>query len=313
MTSSTTITASPRRTLWCNAGFQGAALELLKQGTADYDLVLDGTRETLAEADIAFGQPDDTLVISSPRLKWVHVSSAGYTRYDRDDIREALQKRGAALTNSSHVFDEPCAQHAFAFMLSIARQLPQAMHLQETDRAWKSGPIRSDSFLLNGQTVVFLGYGAIGKRLAELLRPLEMRVIAMRRSTPSQPDANGVEVIQEDRLAEALAEADHVMNILPESPSTKVFVNAERLGRGATVDQTALISALESGQIGAAYLDVTTPEPLPPTNPLWNAPTCFITPHSAGGHHGESERLVRHFLKNLAAWEKSEALQDRVI
>jgi phosphoglycerate dehydrogenase-like enzyme len=319
--------AAPRLTLWCSGGFSGPALRLLQEGASRYNVVTDGSRESLSEADIAFGQPDDGVLMSSPRLKWAHISSAGYTRYDRDDVRAALQARGAALTNSSHVFDEPCAQHALAFMLSLARRLPQALLLQQTDRAWKSGEIRSDSFLLNEQTVVLLGYGAIGKRLAELLRPLEMRVIALRRSAPSSsaPDENGVEVIGEDSLAEALGRADHVMNVLPESASTRDYVTAERfsqcragvyfynIGRGATVDQTALLQALESGHLGGAYLDVATPEPLPPTHPLWNAPNCFITPHSAGGHRGESERLVRHFLKNLAAWERGEPLIDRVI
>lgn len=315
---------APRLTLWCNGGFQDSALEMLQAGTARYDLVLDGGRESLAEADIAFGQPDEAVVISSVRLRWSHITSAGYTRYDREDVRAALRQRGAALTNSSHVFDEPCAQHAFAFMLSLARRLPQALLMQQTDRAWISGPLRGESFLLNNQTVVLLGYGAIGRRLAELLRPLGMRVIALRRTVPSQPEGNGVEVIGEDRLAEALGQADHVMNILPESLSTVDFVGADRLaqcklgaffyniGRGATVDQTALLQALESGHIGAAYLDVTTPEPLPPAHPLWSAPNCFITPHSAGGHRGESERLVQHFLKNLSRWESGENLIDRV-
>ena len=325
MTTATDLPApATRPTLWCNGGFDGPALELLQNGTAHYDLVLDGRAESLAEADIAFGQPPESAVIASSRLQWVHISSAGYTRYDRDDVRDALQKRGAALTNSSHVFDEPCAQHALAFMLSFARQLPQALVLQQTDRAWKSGPLREASFLLNDQTIVFLGYGAIARRLAELLRPLNMRVIALRRSVSAPSDDSGVTVIGEAALADALGRADHVMNLLPESPSTRGFVTAERLaqcrpgaffyniGRGATVDQAALLHALQTGQIGGAYLDVTTPEPLPPTDPLWNAPNCFITPHSAGGHWGESERLVRHFLANLAAWEKGEALTDRV-
>jgi phosphoglycerate dehydrogenase-like enzyme len=316
--------STTRQTIWCNAGFDGPALRLLQEGTAHHDLVIGGDRERLMAADIAFGQPDESALIASPRLRWAHIASAGYTRYDRDDIREALRARGAALTNSSHVFDEPCAQHAFAFLLALARQLPQSLALQEGDREWRSGAIRADSFLLNGQTIVFLGYGAIGKRLAELLRPLAMRVIAVRRHV-TENDENGVEVIGEDRLADALGRADHVMNLLPESPSTRGFVTAERLaqcrpgayfyniGRGATVDQAALIAALESGRIGAAYLDVTTPEPLPPTDPLWSAPRCFITPHSAGGHKGESERLVRHFLRNLAAWERGEPLADRIV
>jgi phosphoglycerate dehydrogenase-like enzyme len=85
------------------------------------------------------------------------------------------------------------------------------------------------------------------------------------------------------------------------------------IGRGTTVDQDALLAALSSGRVASAYLDVTDPEPLPPDHPLWTAPNCFITPHSAGGHAGEDERLVRHFLRNLAAFEQGEPLADRVM
>jgi phosphoglycerate dehydrogenase-like enzyme len=89
-----------------------------------------------------------------------------------------------------------------------------------------------------------------------------------------------------------------------------VFYN---VGRGTTVNQAALIAALESGQVGAAYLDVTEPEPLPPDHPLWAAPNCFITPHVAGGHQDEDAHLVRHFVSNLRRFEAGEPLVDVVM
>ena len=88
-----------------------------------------------------------------------------------------------------------------------------------------------------------------------------------------------------------------------------IFYN---VGRGTTVDQEALLDALQSGALGAAYLDVCTPEPLPPDHPLWSAPNCHVTPHSAGGHAGESERLIRHFTENLRRFAEGAALVDRV-
>jgi phosphoglycerate dehydrogenase-like enzyme len=132
-------------------------------------------------------------------------------------------------------------------------------------------------------------------------------------------------VVTEDELAEALATADHIVNILPDNPATQRFVNAARLaatnpgaifynvGRGTTVDQDALLAALQSGHLGAAYLDVTEPEPLPPEHPLWSAPNCYITPHSAGGLRTEPQRLVQHFLDNLRRFDRGEPLEDRVI
>src|SRR6185369_12704858 len=85
------------------------------------------------------------------------------------------------------------------------------------------------------------------------------------------------------------------------------------IGRGATVEQEALLEALQTGRLAAAYLDVTEPEPLPPEHPLWTAPNCYITPHTAGGHADEFERLVRHFLDNLERFQGHKSLRDRVI
>lgn len=311
------VSMTPRFNICVTSQFSGAARELLENSVAPHQLGFE--RTDLAFADIAFGQPDRETLMASPSLRWAHISSAGYTNYDRDDVRAALQARGAILTTSSHVFDEPCAQHAAAMILAQARQLPQSW----AERGkWNGGERRANSFLLNGQNVLFLGFGAIGVRLAAILAPFEMRVLAVRRQSRGE---EGVTIIGESMLAEALAQTDHVVNILPESESTRGYVSAARfaqmkqgaiyysIGRGATTEQDALLGALHSGHLGAAYLDVTTPEPLLPDNPLWSAPNCFITPHTAGGHRGEDVRLVQHFLNNLRAFERGEALTDRVI
>jgi phosphoglycerate dehydrogenase-like enzyme len=100
--------------------------------------------------------------------------------------------------------------------------------------------------------------------------------------------------------------ADRLARMKPSA----VFYN---IGRGTTVDQTALLEALRAGKIAAARLDVTDPEPLPPDHPLWTAPNCQITPHTAGGHAEEFHRLVGHFLTNLGRYLKGEELRDRVI
>jgi phosphoglycerate dehydrogenase-like enzyme len=274
-------------------------------------------------ADIAFGQPDASQCAQSSRLRWIEVTSAGYTRYDNEPFRETLRTRGAIFTNSSSVFSEPCAQHALALMLALGRQLPGAQREQLGERGWLYTELRRDSRLLTGETVLMLGFGAIGRRLAELLAPFRMKLFAVRRKAYSEA---GVHIISEERLSSVIAEADHVINILPDNESTRNYVNARRLswckrgakfyniGRGTTVDQGALIEALESGRLGAAYLDVTEPEPLPPSHPLWTTRNCHITPHTAGGRHDQDEMLVQHFLKNLAVFEAGEGnFIDRVI
>ncbi len=320
-------------TIWTNAQFSDAARTQLIEGVKPHRLLFStqlsasnlakaAPDPALAEADIAFGQPDPESALTSPQLRWVQLTTAGYTRYDTPEFRGGLSGRGAKLTNSSGVYDEPCAEQALAFMLAQARQLPASHESQRTDRAWPHLERRALCRLMLGQSVVLLGFGAIGRRLAELLAPFRMRVTAVRRK-PSGDE--NVEVVTEDQLDAALASADHVVNILPENPATIRFVNTARLaamkpgaifynvGRGTTVNQDALLAALQAGTLGAAYLDVTDPEPLPPEHPLWTAPRCHITPHTAGGHDDEQDRLIAHFLDNLRRFERDEALRDQVI
>jgi phosphoglycerate dehydrogenase-like enzyme len=286
------------------------------------NLAASGADPAIDEADVAFGQPDPAAVIKAPKLKWVHLTSAGYDRYDRPDLRAAFKSRGAVVTNSSSVYEEPCAEHIVAMMFSLARQLPRSLDNQSKKRGWPDKEIRRSSHLLTGQTAVLLSFGSIARRVVELLTPLRMNLIAVRRKpTGDEP----IRTITESELDAVLPTADHVLNILPGGEATREFVSDRRLelmkkgcclyniGRGQTVDQNALLHALNSGHLAAAYLDVTDPEPLPPDHPLWDMPTCYITPHTAGGHAEEFERLVRHFVGNVGRFEKGELLTDVVI
>ena len=283
----------------------------------------EGNDPAAAEADILFGQPDPAVVAASRRLRWVEVTSAGYTAYDRQDVREALRAGGAILTNSSGVFAEACAQHLAAMILALARELPRCLDNQRGARAWLHEETRRGRrFLLNGQSVLIYGFGAIARRLTEFLRPLELRVWGVRRSARGD---EGVPMLTEAQADGRLGEFDHVVDILPANDSTRRFFDAARLGRckpgarfynigrGSTVEQEALLDALASARLGAAYLDVTDPEPLPADHPLWSAPNCYITPHLAGTHSNEDVRLVEHFLANLEAFEAGRPLLDRII
>jgi phosphoglycerate dehydrogenase-like enzyme len=319
------------RTIWTNAFLTKSAEELLVRSTTSQMLILAQKTEhvldvgvsdpRLLQAEIVFGQPDPAAIIQSERLRWLHLSSAGYARYDNEEIRNALKKKQAVMTNCSSVFDEPCAEHLMALMLADARQLYSSLENQRGSRGWPQNNLRQNTRLLTNQTVFIVGYGAIGRRLAEILAPYPVRVIGYRR-TP-QPGSE-IRVVGPADLASNLAEADHVINILPETTQTREFFNAERLqqikagaryysiGRGTTTDQEALVSTLNAGHLAAAYLDVTDPEPLPPDHPLWSTPNCYITPHTGGGHFNESDRIVEHFVKNLRRYEQGNELIDRV-
>jgi len=318
-------------TIWCNADLSESASGILAAGVGSHQLLLSDQRTgnlaaggpdpLLQKADIAFGQPDPKQVIQLANLRWVHLSSAGFTRYDRPDVFEALRLHGAVLTNSSHVFDEPCAQHLLAFMLAEARQLPRCLENQSGPRGWPIERIRPQCRLLLGQSAVLLGLGAIARRLIELLAPLRMDLSGVRRNPRGDEP---IPVYPLEHLPRLLPTADHVVNVLPASSSTTRLIGAEQfaamkagavfynIGRGVTVDQPALLAALRSGRLAAAYLDVTDPEPPPPDDPIWSAPNCWITPHIAGGHHDESDRIVRHFLENLGRFEAGSPLLDRI-
>ena len=322
-------------TIWTNHGFRPEALDLFKQGVAAAGhrlvhspktsasvLAAGASDPTMDGADIAYGQPDLADTMRLARLRWVALSTAGYTRYDRADFRAAMTARGTPVTSASGVFADPCAQQMLGCMLALVRNLPVQLRNQDGPREWRYLEDRFTATVLTGQNVLLLGFGAIGKRLAELLAPFGCKVTAYRRTPRGE---EGVGIVTDTGLPAALAAADHVVDLLPDSPATKLFMNAARfaamkhgarfynVGRGTTVDQDALIAALSSGQVGAAYLDVMEPEPLPPAHPLWHAPNCYLTCHIGGGRREQDEELARHFLANLRRFEKGDPLIDRII
>ncbi len=316
--------------LWCNQSMPESTEARLRAGASSYDVILatNGQNEAqLAVADVVYGQPPVAALLKAvgvgkgPRL--VQLSSAGYTNYSGAELRTAFMKTGTVLCKSSRVYDEPVAQHMLAFMLTAARSLPETLANARGPRAWPTATIRQRSFLLNRQTVIIVGYGSIGARLAVMCKAFDMRVVGIRQSIRGD---EGIEMlaVSDERVNAMLGEADHVVNLLPAHETTNHYFDAVRLaackrgarfyngGRGTTVHQEALIEALTSGHLSAALLDVTSPEPLPPDHPLWSAPNCVITPHSAGGHGDEHDRLVDHLLANVERLSRGETPEDRV-
>jgi phosphoglycerate dehydrogenase-like enzyme len=274
-----------------------------------------------AKADIALGQTSVERVAASPRLRWLHVTSAGYTRYDTPAFRAAAKARGLIVTNSSSVFAEACATHVFTFLLAQTRQLPAALKGDSGTKAHEA-QIVAGLNVLRGQRVTIVGFGTIARHLIRMLAPFDVAITAVRR----QPRGDeGVPTVTIRKIATALARADHVIDLLPDNAGSEHFFNAARframkrgaafynIGRGTTVDQRALAAALRPGKLAAAWLDVTTPEPLPQHHPLRKIPTCHITPHIAGNHPTWAEEMIVHFTENLARFRKGKSLHERVI
>ena len=322
-------------TVWSNHALRPQAEILFRRSLQDLGCTLiQSTRSsksvltqgesdpTLAGADIAYGQPAPGDVIAVPRIRWLSLSTAGYTRYDSPDFRKAMGDRGTVVTNASGVFANPCAEHALAMMMAFTRQIPSNVLNGAGPRAWNYLEGRYSIELLTGSTVMILGHGAIGRRLAELLAPFRCRVLGVRRTPIPEP---GVEVLPFTEVSARLPEVHHVVNCLPEAGTTRHFCDAPffsrmasgsyfyNIGRGTTVDQEALAAALGSGHLGGAFLDTLDPEPLPSDHFLWRAPRCHITPHLAGGHRGQDESLVNHFVGNLRRFLAGEPLVDRIL
>ena len=319
--------------IFSDSPLSDSAKKLLKEGVAPHQVIFPEKISTsvlshaemdprFPSADIAFGQPVVADVLRTGKLRWIHLTSAGYTRYDTPEFREAVKARGLIVTNSSAVYDEPCAEHVFAFMLAHARKLPRALQARHTNGSAEWNALRNSAVSLRNQKLVILGYGAIAIKLLELLRPFAMNMVALRRRPRGDEE---IPIVTPEQLRPALADADHVINILPENADSVHFISAERLawmkpgavfyniGRGKTVDQSALLDALRARHLEAAWLDVTDPEPLPPDHPLFSTPNCFITPHAAGGHRNEAESLVRHFLDNFRCYLNEQPLKDRIM
>lgn len=213
-----------------------------------------------------------------PGLKLVQAFSAGV-----DWLLPTIPP-GVVLCNAVGVHDTSVSEWVVAAILAMQRRLPEFVDLQR--RAEWNRNVSDGVNDLDGQTVLIVGYGSIGRALGARLAPFGVRVVGIARRP--REDAHSTEA-----LPQLLPEADVVVNLLPLNPETEKFVDSRFLsqmkagsllvngGRGRTVDTEALLDALNAGRIRAA-LDVTDPEPLPADHPLWRAPNLLITPHIAG-------------------------------
>jgi phosphoglycerate dehydrogenase-like enzyme len=220
------------------------------------------------------------LFAAMPRLRVVQSLSAGV------DWLLPHVPTGVIVCKAVGVHDGPVSEWIVAVVLAMQRRLPEYLDSQRLGK-WSRGPVHdAPSDDLEGQTVVVVGHGSIGRTLASRLAPFGAHVIGV--AQHARDDAR-----PPSSLAELLPQADVVVNLLPLTRGTKKFVDTAFLnqmkagalfvnaGRGKTVNTDALVIALKSGHIRAA-LDVTDPEPLPEGHPLWQAPNVLITPHIAG-------------------------------
>jgi phosphoglycerate dehydrogenase-like enzyme len=247
-----------------------------------------------------------------PNLLWLHTMSAGVD----SPVFTMLLDNGVRLTTSSGSSARPIARTAMMYLLALARDLPRMMRAQAAGEwAWERWRE------LDGRRVAVVGYGPIGQEVVRLATAFGMDPVIVRRA------AHGDEPCETrplSELATVVAAADAIVLALPLTDDTRGLISAEliaamrahaffvNVGRGELVDQVALTAALSSGRLGGAGLDVTTPEPLPPDDPLWTVPNVIITPHNSGSTDGTARRSAQMFLDNLAHWIGAEPMLNEV-
>lgn len=242
-------------------------------------------------------------LLQQPSLAWVQSPGAGIEL----PIWTELLQRGVRLTTAAGIHAEPVAQYVFTQVLHWHRHVAEHQRRQ-TERRWD--PIMSDD--LTTKTIGIVGYGGIGRSVARIGASFGMHVIGLSRTEVDDPSLS--EWKPPSQLHALLESSDFVVLALPMTAETHHLIGEHELAamkddavlinvaRGGVVDQTALLGALDSGDIGGASLDVTDPEPLPDDSPLWRHPKCVITSHDAGYSPLAGQRLGSLFLENLAAY-----------
>ena len=251
------------------------------------------------DALVHWGTPWDELQRitsgSRGRLRWVHTWQDGV-----DELLSLHPKwlGGVTLTNSRGAQARAIAEYV----------LSRIVHAE-----WFRSPASISRRELTGRRLAILGYGAVGRAVSDLARAVGLRVMALVRHADQQ-GAENLTFEPRSRWRRALADASFVVVAVPLTSDTRNLVDATLLGalpvgavlinvaRGAVVDSDALVEALESGRLAAAYLDVTDPEPLPAGHALLRCPNCLVTPHVAGTSVETEARLFEILEQNLEAF-----------
>jgi phosphoglycerate dehydrogenase-like enzyme len=254
------------------------------------------------------------LLRDHPAIRWVAAQNAGIDALMVPEIVE----RGIAVTRVRHVHDTYVGEFAMTCLLALAKGLPEIVRANERHEWLEFQPAR-----VSGQTVVVVGYGEIGRAVARRARGFDMRVLGVR--AHPQPDDLANDVWGADRLDDALAEADHVVVVLPGGAGRRHLIAEPQLrrlrkhaflvnvGRGETVDYDALDRVLREEGFAGALLDVFEQEPLPKESPLWSNPRVLVSGHLAGIRSGTpSEAVLDQLVDNMARFTRGEPLLNTV-
>ena len=293
-------------------GEVGAAVELLVVDRDGSGAMLDGA-DALLRWDI-HGKALRRVLETAPNLRWVHSGSAGVENLPFEELR----RRGIVLSNAAGVFAIPIAEWVLAAML-MAVKCAHAMHDAQREHRWASHLELDELF---GKTLLILGTGGIGQEVARRAAGFGMRIWGMNRG--GRPVDHVERIVAGDGWRALLPEADFVVVTLPLTAETRSMIGRAEIqslkpsawllnvGRGATIDEPALLEALQAGTIGGAAIDAWAVEPLPADHPAWTTPNLIVWPHHSGGSPMNTRRSLDLFMQNLGRFARGEDLLNVV-
>jgi phosphoglycerate dehydrogenase-like enzyme len=279
----------------------------------------DEVARKIADADVVYGWPKKEQFLAARRLKWIQAPSAGVEMLCA--IPEIVES-DVLITNARGAHARVIAEHAFAMLLTFTRGILR-FEQDKDARRWRRDqeiPLVQE---VAGWTMGIVGYGNIGRHVAQRAVGFEMEILAA--DLAPMPGAPHVaEVWGLDRLPELFERSDVVVVTAPLTPESRLMIGADLLGRmkptayfivvsrGGIVDEAALADALRNGTIAGAGLDVFEEEPYPSSGPLWDIPNLIMTPHLAGASTQKDRRCVEIFRDNIVRFQRGEPLVNLV-
>lgn len=275
--------------------------------------------EAAKEIDIYYGHPTVEMLKIAPKLKWIQSPSAGVEFVAK---LPELVASDIILTNTRGAHGPSIGEHAMALLLALTRHIPESIE-QQNRKHWERGRLYRTAREVGGMTMGIIGFGALGRGIAQRAKAFEMNVIAV--DAYATDGAGLIESVWPiTQLGDLLAQSDVVVVAAPLTAETHHMIGAEQLAqmkddaylvvvsRGGIVEEGALLETLKSGRLAGAGIDVVEHEPMPADDPFWDAPRMILTPHLAGASAPKERRVVQIFKDNLNRYRDGQSLVNVV-
>lgn len=292
-------------------------IKILRQAAPSASFYFGNDLTKLEQAEIIIGNISPQIISHLRSLKWLQLNSAGAGNY----CKKGILSNNIILTNATGAYGTAVSEHMMALLLAMMKRLYQYYEQNKTCVWQDRGKVKT----IRISVVLIVGFGDIGRNFGRIVKAMGAYVIGIRRrSKDIVPEANEMGTM--DSLDTYLPRADIIVSALPDTPFTRKIYNKKRfemmkkgsyfinVGRGNAVVQEDLIDSLNNNHIAGAAIDVTDPEPLPASSPLWSTPNLYITPHISGGLHTQVtwDGIVEIAAENLRRYNLGETLLNQV-